>query len=427
MTRFARGWIVASSLAVSSVAATGLFAQQGAPLNNPLRGNQPSAGNVQAAGIPPVQQQPSQQQPVNGQAAGGGQPVYGGQPSYGGQPGAGGQPRMATVPNPNFNGNAPAQNSAGGQGNLSGQPNGVLTNGQRSQPTPLPIAAPFQLTPQERAELNEVLALWEAESDKVRTFSCNFTRLIYDPAWTGGDPKQPKSMDKGEIKYAAPDRGMFKDAETYNFVQNAMTKKWEPIKDNNPGEYWTCSGTSIYTVDYKNKVIEERPLPKELQGKAITDGPLPFVFGAKAAALNSRYFIKIDTPKDVNNQVWLDVYPKFRGDAQNFSRVKLILTTPDMMPYGMEMYDPGAGTGNLSRTVILFEKNDKNNPLQAVNNWFSDFSVPKIPFGGFKHVKVDAPLDQPRQSTPPAQVQNGVGAGQQPVRQAVVPVQSRPR
>ena len=39
-----------------------------------------------------------------------------------------------------------------------------------------------------------------------------------------------------------------------------------------------CDGKAIYQFDYKQKKLKEYPLPKNLQGKAITNGPLPFVF-----------------------------------------------------------------------------------------------------------------------------------------------------
>ena len=49
------------------------------------------------------------------------------------------------------------------------------------------------------------------------------------------------------------------------------------------------------------------PSRPQLQGKAIVDGPLPFLFGAEAKKLKERYWLKVDSqPKQDPNQIWLD-------------------------------------------------------------------------------------------------------------------------
>ena len=59
-------------------------------------------------------------------------------------------------------------------------------------------------------------------------------------------------------------------------------------QENAIGEHWVCDGTSIYEYRTEQKQLVERPIPKEMQGKAIVDGPLPFLFGAEAAKLKQR-------------------------------------------------------------------------------------------------------------------------------------------
>ena len=58
-------------------------------------------------------------------------------------------------------------------------------------------------------------------------------------------------------------------------------------------------------------------LPPELQGKAIVDGPLPFLFGAKAETIKARYWIRV-LPETGNGKFWLEAVPKSRQDVQNF-------------------------------------------------------------------------------------------------------------
>ena len=46
------------------------------------------------------------------------------------------------------------------------------------------------------------------------------------------------------------------------------------------------------------KKLKVHPLPKEMQGEAIADGPVPFIFGAKADKMKQRYWIRDVTPKE---------------------------------------------------------------------------------------------------------------------------------
>ena len=80
-------------------------------------------------------------------------------------------------------------------------------------------------------------------------------------------------------------------------------------------------------------------LPPERQGKAIADGPLPFLFGSTADMLKRRYFIRIVTPAGVPGQVWLQAYPRFQQDAANFHHAHFIITDK-MEPYALEMIQP---------------------------------------------------------------------------------------
>ncbi|MCC7086869.1 MAG: hypothetical protein IT427_17865 [Pirellulales bacterium] len=394
MSRLARGGTIAGGFAVW-LSAAALLAQSGGA-NNPLRGNSPQAGNQ-----PNHSAQPGTVQPMNQGAQVQALPPVN-------QAGSNGQPNRAGQPNE-------------GQG----QPQGtVLQNGQPARPQQLQVQPPFVLSQQAQTEVNALLAEWEAQSNNIKTFSCSFSRATFNPAFTGNDNSQASAQDLGQIKYAAPDRGMFRVDETYVFVKNPKSGEYDKTPGGD-GEHWTCSGTSIYNVNIADKSIDEYPLPKELQGKAITEGPLPFVFGAKAAALKERYFIRdITPPQEKGKTVWLQVVPKFRRDAQNFQYVEVILTKADMLPYAMNVVDPGATTANMVRTVYTFNKHSVNSPLQAIQGWFTDFSKPTK--FGYKHVVKQPPTVAPQQAQPPTQAKNSSAEPSAASRQAVVP-QTSPR
>ena len=77
------------------------------------------------------------------------------------------------------------------------------TAAPQQQPQP-----PFQLTPQEQAQVDRVLSQWEERNRNIKTFDCQFKRWVYDVVF--GPADRPKFIDTGVIKFAAPDRGMIR-------------------------------------------------------------------------------------------------------------------------------------------------------------------------------------------------------------------------
>jgi TIGR03009 family protein len=277
-------------------------------------------------------------------------------------------------------------------GNGTAQPtqNAALPSGALPQPQLLPLAPPFILTPGEEANLNQLLADWETANSKIKTFTCTFTRWEYDPAIVGGDPNQCTALSKGELKYAYPDKGMFHVTELTNYVPDPKTGKMAEQKAE-PSEWWTCDGKSMFEVTVRNnegkveRLVVEKPLPPEMRGKAITEGPLPFVFGANAENLKNRYYMRVITPPvSAKTEVWLEAFPKLQKDAANFSRVTLILNKTDLQPSAIRIFNPGANAQNSSRTVIRLEDASINSPLDALKSFFTNFARPN-PIG-YKHV-----------------------------------------
>ncbi|HZZ28120.1 MAG TPA: hypothetical protein VFE46_08965 [Pirellulales bacterium] len=279
---------------------------------------------------------------------------------------------------------------------------GSQSNGAAAQPQQLPLAPPFVLSSTEESNLNQLLTDWESANTKIKTFKCTFTRWEYDPTIAGGNPNQPTAISSGELKYAPPDKGMFKVEELTNFVPDPKTGKL--VKQNaKPTEWWTCDGKSMFEVTVRDKqtLVVEKPLPPEMQGKAITEGPLPFVFGARADSLKKRYYMRLITPpSEAKTQVWLEAFPKMQKDAANFSRVTIILNKADLQPAAVQIFNPGANAQNLSRTVLQLDNPSINNPWAPLQNLFDDFARPN-PFGS-KHVMESDLMPPPAATQMPA-------------------------
>ncbi len=241
--------------------------------------------------------------------------------------------------------------------------------------------APAPLSPQEQAALDQLLTAWEARSAAVQTWSCTFRKWEYDDAWVGEvGGKRPAVAEKtGEIKYAAPDKGLFRVKESKQW--NNEAKSFETAA-NDPGEHWVCNGQSIYEFRHAERQLVETRLPQDMRGSAISDGPLPFVFGAKADTLKKRYWMRIITPPQVRDHIWLEALPRFQADAGNYSKVELILQARDLMPFAIQIHKPG----NLQREVYQFDP--QNNLINAAMNVFQNFAKPMTPFG-YKYVLQD--------------------------------------
>src|SRR5208337_2369977 len=92
------------------------------------------------------------------------------------------------------------------------------------------------------------------------------------------------------------------------------------------------------------KFVTEYVMPPELQGRGIGDGPLPFVFGVEAEKLKQRYFMRIITPRDAQNEVWLEAYPRYQQQAAEFWKVEVILkisnTNRALLPFAIQVFSP---------------------------------------------------------------------------------------
>lgn len=262
---------------------------------------------------------------------------------------------------------------------VTAQPPGGLPSPGPAQPA---AVQPPQLSPQQAAALDQLLAAWETRNASVRTWSCTFHKWEYNawsPAGAGGD-RLAFAESTGELKYAAPDKGLFRVKQSKQW--NPETRRYE-LRGGEAGEHWVCNGESIYEFRHTERQLRETKLPPEMRGKAISDGPLPFVFGAKADTLKRRYWMRLITPPDVRDQIWLEALPRYQVDAANFSKVELILQARDLMPFAIQIHKPGGQ----DRDVYQFDPN--TNLIDRGLDLIRDFARPVTPLG-YTYVLDDA-------------------------------------
>ena len=262
----------------------------------------------------------------------------------------------------------------------------VANQPSRAAEQPPASRAQFTLTPQQQSFLDQLLVMWEQKSSQVKTFKCKFTLWTYNPSYgpiEEGGGRGAQFISQGEIKYKAPDHGAYKVIDLHQWSDK--TKQYEKVKEGL--DHWVCNGKSIFEFAHVKKQLIERQIPRELQGTAITNGPIPFIFGAKAEKLKKRYFLRDVTPTDwVKKGVWLEAFPRYQHDAANFQRATLILTEPDFLPYALQIYLPDGKNWQAYR----FDE-------AKVNGWLDsllEFRAPSTPIG-WKRVVEAAPREGP--------------------------------
>jgi TIGR03009 family protein len=260
------------------------------------------------------------------------------------------------------------------------------------------------LNANEQRALDELMKAWEEHSSKIERYRCKFERWEYDPIFGPKDPTQPKTYGEGRLLYAAPDKGLFEVEALNVFVPPAKPGeegKWIKRAKAEIGEHWVCDGKRIFEFDARQKKLIQRELPPQMQGKAIVDGPLPFLFGAKAAKISARYWLRLITPEDVTGEQWIEASPKHAADARNFKMVHVIIDEKDFLPKAIQVFDPAFHPQKRPiRSVYTFENRQYNwnVTLQNLNLFHREFYEPSTPLGWTKIVEPFFP--EPGQQKP---------------------------
>ena len=244
----------------------------------------------------------------------------------------------------------------------------------------------FPLPTDKQQRVDAILRFWEHHTAGIKTFQCKFTRQTYN--FVFGPKDAPRTVDRGTVRYAAPDKGLMRVDEVYVYNPQATTEQQQYQKQEVQfGEYWVCDGESIHQFDSRTKVLTETKLPPNMRGQAIADGPLPFLFGAKAETMKTRYWIREITPTGtVGVEYWLEAIPKRAEDAANFDKLLVQLEKPEtrgeqLVPKAMKVFN------KQGYVVYHFSEQVANDPRHRVAGFFRSFVRPSTPRGWTKVVE----------------------------------------
>ncbi len=288
-----------------------------------------------------------------------------------------------------------AQTVPQNEGSRPGTPQAGQTRPAASQPSRQPVRRPtaprppewIPLPPQHAQFLDQVLQYWQDRTSKISRFRCRFKRYEYDSTFGPGS-KIAKTYAEGEIQYSSPDKGLFRTTLLKAYVRDKDHPQGAYIERPLQADHWICDGKSVFKFDYNKKVLTEQILPPEYRGRAITRGPLPFLFGADANDIKRRYWMRIITPADrtqgENREYWIQAIPKTQEDAADYRAINIMIDGKDFLPNGMVLYGRVVGSSQSYR----FEKREVNFSVLAekLNLFHRQFYEPKLPASDWKKV-----------------------------------------
>lgn len=276
--------------------------------------------------------------------------------------------------------------------------------GQPQQPNWIPLSAENQKF------VDDVLRVWEQKSSSVERFRCNFTRFRYLPAFgpyvTNQDGKpgelRPATREQGAIFYKSPDKGMIRvdKIERNQLKVGSPDDRWTATAD--PGDYWLCDGKALFYLNHVDKKLIEQPLPSNMQGKFISNGPLPFIFGAQASQVKSRFWIR-PRAAESKNEVKLEFVPKTTADASDFARVQVILEETEnreVLPKAIRIIN---NDDSEESYVFVDREYNWNELLEKIKRPFErEFDKPVTPKGYQKVVEQALPdMSKPPETSKP--------------------------
>ena len=302
-------------------------------------------------------------------------------------------------------GQVPQQQAAGQQ--PIANPNRVATAGAVPNVPFAPLGAA------EKARLDQLLQDWETQSKSTKTLDCKFERWEYDPKGAPAGVHSTKAT--GVIKYAAPDRGLFK-TETlvhYNGLNNGKpvyVVKRDAAGNELPGEHWVCNGRELIEFDHTEKKCTINELPAGMQGQEIFNSPLPFVFNLDAKQIQERYWVR-QVPAPSPGLVLIEAWPKRPEDRAQYRLVQIALSRDTFLPQALIQYAPNFN----AKTAPMwdhyeFSNVSRNGVGQRLNLFMNNF-IPEQPPSNWKVTRQRFQVPQP-----PAAGQQRAAAGQAPIQ-----------
>ena len=226
-------------------------------------------------------------------------------------------------------------------------------------------------------KIEALLEVWSKRTKEIKRLQGSHIRSVRDFSWG------TETVAEGKFYVETPDKGRF-DLVPYSrklpakpFPRKSPNGKKVDLKvqSSNKKERWICDGNEIKAIDDDNKTYEAIKIPPSQRGDNIMDGPLPFLFGMAPEKAKARYEFKLIAENE--KAYAIEVTPKWKQDAIDWIKAKLILDREMCLPLEVHLFNP-AGT---TETVYLFSSLQVNKIRLFF--WTNPFQ-PSLTFEGYK-------------------------------------------
>ncbi|MEL6106056.1 MAG: TIGR03009 domain-containing protein [Planctomycetota bacterium] len=256
------------------------------------------------------------------------------------------------------------------------------------------------LNAQQQQELDQHLLQWQNRSRGTRTLETRYVRWRFDQK--DAPAGIPAHRAEGQLKYATPDKGLFRDDSIVFYVGMEANKPQFKADPRKPGDYWVCNGKEIVRYDQAELKCTVMALPPEMQGVQIFNSPLPFVFNLNAAQIKERFWIRT-LPAQQPNTYLIEAWPRKQNDRAQYKVVHVSLSSNyDVL--GLVVYAPNYDVRTANNYDLYEFTKVKRNGITAgfMNGWLKNF-IPQQPPKGWEvvHEKFLGPAQVAGQ--PPAQ------------------------
>lgn len=251
--------------------------------------------------------------------------------------------------------NAPAQNVPG-----QGAPSGGYVGGEISSAI-VPAPETYKPTEEELNQLNDFLVRWEEFGKNVKRVSCEVHMREFDSVLQQNS-KRPVAHTWGQFRFISPNKLMYHIRGEFVYSDEKPEGEWKEGQNE-----WmiVLNSKEFIQYDYKNKKVVVFPVASDEQDMdlAMDNGQFPLFFVAKADSLKDRFYMRIITPANKQkDEVWIEAFPRYARDAQQFRSITVILGLKDLQPTYMRRL----GVNGKSRTDLTFKNVSVNKGLWKI-------------------------------------------------------------
>ncbi len=255
---------------------------------------------------------------------------------------------------------APAQASPAQNAPAQGNPSGGYVGGEIASAI---VPAPDIYTPteDELKQLDDFLVRWEEFGKNVKRVSCEVHMREFDGVLQQNS-KRPVAHTWGQFRFISPNKLMYHIRGEFVYTDEKPEGEWKEGQNE-----WmiVLNSKEFIQYDYKNKKVIVFPVASEEQDMDLTmdNGQFPLFFVAKADSLKDRFYMRIITPANKQkDEVWIEAFPRYARDAQQFRSITVILGMKDLQPTYMRRL----GVNGKSRTDLTFKNVSVNKGLWKI-------------------------------------------------------------